>query len=149
MPINKKSRNKCPVPGCEASNQPTEKRDSKEAHRFVLNCPKLHGMNRKECWDFYKESKCKCKKCFSTEHEWDSCPLQKNFPKFCKDKKKDGTICGGEHHERIMSRERKGPPVIKIRKPMDPIQNNINPKNNLDKCKVQRKSLRMPQRKHP
>ena len=29
--------------------------------------------------------------------------------------------------------ERKGPPVIKIRKPMDPIQNNINPKNNLDK----------------
>ena len=99
MPINKKSRNKCPVPGCEASNQPTEKRDSKEAHRFVLNCPKLKQMNRKECWDFYKESKCKCKKCFSTEHEWDSCPLQNNFPKFCKDKKKDGTICGGEHHE--------------------------------------------------
>ena len=107
MPINKKSRNKCPVPGCKASNQPTEKRDSKEAHRFVLNCPKLHGMNRKECWDFYKESKCKCKKCFSTEHEWDSCPLQKNFPKFCKDKKKDGTICGGEHHELLHYEPRK------------------------------------------
>ena len=99
MPVNKNSPNKCPVPGCNASNEPMNKKDTAEAHKFVLNCPKLHGMNRKDCWDFYKESKCKCKKCFSTEHNWNSCPLVKIFPKFCKEKKKDGTNCGGEHHE--------------------------------------------------
>ena len=99
MPVNKSAPNECPVPGCNASNQPMNKKDTAEAHKFVLNCPKLHGMNRKDCWDFYKESKCKCKKCFSTEHNWNSCPLVKIFPKFCKEKKKDGTNCGGEHHE--------------------------------------------------
>ena len=132
MPINKKSRNKCPVPGCKASNQPTEKRDSAEAHRFVLNCPRLQEMSGEERWNFYKMEKCQCKKCFSTEHNWDSCPLVKRFPKFCKEKKRDGTICGGKHHQYLHWEKRRkngrNPVITKIWKPSDQ-QNNNTPNN--------------------
>ena len=132
MPINKKSRNKCPVPGCKASNQPTEKRDSAEAHRFVLNCPRLQEMSGEERWNFYKMEKCQCKKCFSTEHNWDSCPLVKRFPKFCKEKKRDGTICGGKHHQYLHWEKRRkngrNPVITKIWKPSNQ-QNNNTPNN--------------------
>ena len=39
-----------PVPKCEASNRPLKNKDAPEAHRFLLNCPKLQRMNTKENW---------------------------------------------------------------------------------------------------
>ena len=105
MPINSQNPDQCPVPQCKADNKPLNSRlnryrkDSPESHRFLTNCPKLEEMSTVQRWEFYKKARCTCTKCFSTEHRFESCPLQLSHPKFCKEQIGNGNVCGGEHHK--------------------------------------------------
>jgi hypothetical protein len=106
MPVNKSNPNQCPVPNCVASNRSVKNtegrwKDSDEAHRFLLNCPNIKGMSITERREFYRKSGCTCTCCFSTTHKFEACPLQLTYPKLCREKKKDGTVCGGDHHQML------------------------------------------------
>ena len=104
MPIKKSKPDQCPVPPCEASNKAEKNNkgryeDTEVAHRFLLNCPIIRAMNVTERWSFYDKNGCTCTGCFSTTHNFQSCPLQLNFAKLCKAKEQDGILCNGAHHK--------------------------------------------------
>ena len=103
MPKNEKKPNQCPVPFCEASNRAVKNQkgkyeDTEVAHRYVLNCPKIHEMSIMKRWEYYKKAGCKCKRCFSTQHKYHSCPMQLRNPKFCNVQVGNKNKCGGAHH---------------------------------------------------
>ena len=103
MPINKENRNQCPVPLCEAGNRAVinykgRYEDTDVSHRFLSHCPIVRAMNVKERWSFYDKNDCTCTGCFSTTHNFQSCPLQLNYKKLCNAKEEDGRECQGAHH---------------------------------------------------
>ena len=103
MPKNEKKPNQCPVPFCEASNRAVKNQkgkyeDTEVAHRYVLNCPKIREMNIMKRWEYFKKAGCKCKRCFSTQHKYHSCPMQLRNPKFCNVQIGNKNKCGGAHH---------------------------------------------------
>ena len=103
MPKNKRKPDKCPVPECKASNRTGRNNkgwyeDTENAHRFLTHCPKIHAMGVTDRWIFYKKNKCTCKRCFSTKHKFDNCPMQLRNPKFCNVQIGNKNKCGGAHH---------------------------------------------------
>ena len=103
MPKNKKKPDKCPVPECEASNRAGRNNkgkfeDTDNAHRYLLNCPKIHAMSVTDRWEYFKKAGSKCKRCFSTQHKFQNCPMQLRNPKFCNVQIGNKNKCGGAHH---------------------------------------------------
>ena len=103
MPKNEKKPNQCPVPLCEASNRAVKNqkgkyKDTEVAHRYVLNCPRIREMSINNRWEYFKKAGCKCKRCFSTQHKYHSCPMQLRNPKFCNVQIGNKNKCGGAHH---------------------------------------------------
>ena len=103
MPKNESKPDQCPVPFCKASNRAVKNHrgryeDTDVAHRFLLHCPKIQEMTIKERREYYRKAGCTCKRCFSTQHNFQNCPMQLKHPKFCKEKLANGKECQGAHH---------------------------------------------------